>query len=49
MLRSRLVFDRLSNFPQLEIDTVIPRLPKIRQTTESSTDLAHHLMRFAGP
>ena len=48
MLRFCLVFDRLTNFPQSEMDTVIPLVRKIRQPLKSSTDLAQQLAQFPG-
>jgi hypothetical protein len=45
MMRSRLVFNRLANFPHLEIDTVIPRDRIIPQPIKSLTDLTHQLMQ----
>lgn len=43
MLRFRLVFGRLTDFPPSEILTGIPLGLKIRQTTKSSTDLTRPL------
>jgi hypothetical protein len=48
MLRSRLVFDRLTNFPLSGIDTVIPLDPKIRQSIKSLSDLTHQLVQLPG-
>jgi hypothetical protein len=48
MLRSRLVFDRLTDFALSEIDTAIPLVRKIRQTIKSLTDLTHQLVRLSG-
>ena len=46
--RSRLVFDRLRNFPHSEIDNVIPLTRKIPQPIKSLTDLARQLVKFPG-
>jgi len=48
MSRSRLVFDRLTNFPHLEIDTVIPLPRNIRQPIKSLTDLTRQLVQYPG-
>jgi hypothetical protein len=48
MPRSRQVFDRLTDFPHSEIDTVIPLLRKIRPPIKSLTDLARQLVQYSG-
>lgn len=48
MTRSRLVFDRLTDFPHSEIDTVIPLPRKIRQAIKSLTDLTRQLVQYPG-
>jgi hypothetical protein len=48
MLRFRLVFDRLRDFPRSEIYTVIPLTPIIPQPIKSLTDLTHQLMQYSG-
>jgi len=46
--RSRLVFDRLRNFPGTETDIAILLTWNIPQPIESSTDLACQLVKFPG-
>jgi hypothetical protein len=48
MMRFRLVFDRLTDFPRSGIDTVIPLTQKIRQPIKSLTDLTHQLVQYTG-
>ena len=42
------IFDRLTDFPHSEIDTVIPLPRIIRQSIKSSTDLTHQLVQHPG-
>jgi predicted component of type VI protein secretion system len=48
MPRSRLVFDRLKDFPPSEIDTVIPLTRKILQPIKSLRDLTRQLVQCSG-
>ncbi len=48
MTRSRLVIDRLENFPHSGIDTIIPLPRKIRKPFKSLTDLTRQLMQYPG-
>jgi hypothetical protein len=47
MLRSRLIFDPLTNFPR-SATPAVPLVRKIRQAIKSLTDLTHQPVHFPG-